>query len=267
MVSLDALGRTRLLELADALEGGRLQPPYGATAVGRYAPGVEREPAVAALRELTARGLGPEAIGVTLRLVAQERLATQALRDRVELVWTDEPSRRAPGARSTSTVVRSLFAAAEREVIVVSYALDVADKARGLFEPLVQRMQQRPELDVRLLVNVMRPWGDERSEHALLAAFAEAFVGEQWPEEPRPLVYYDPRALRPGRGPRACLHAKCVVVDGARALVTSANFTEAAHERNVEAGVLVSDAGFVAALHQQLVDLWRDRSVLRVPGL
>nr|MBK7069634.1 phospholipase [Deltaproteobacteria bacterium] len=29
-------------------------------------------------------------------------------------------------------------------------------------------------------------------------------------------------------GPRAVLHAKCIVVDGERALVTCANFTEAA---------------------------------------
>lgn len=34
------------------------------------------------------------------------------------------------------------------------------------------------------------------------------------------------------------MHAKCVVVDGRRVFVSSANFTEAAQERNVEIGVL-----------------------------
>ena len=38
---------------------------------------------------------------------------------------------------------------------------------------------------------------------------------------------------------RAVLHAKCVVIDGRIAFVSSANFTEAAQERNIEVGVLV----------------------------
>jgi phosphatidylserine/phosphatidylglycerophosphate/cardiolipin synthase-like enzyme len=38
---------------------------------------------------------------------------------------------------------------------------------------------------------------------------------------------------------RASLHAKCVVVDEQMAFVSSANFTEAAQERNIEVGVLV----------------------------
>lgn len=38
---------------------------------------------------------------------------------------------------------------------------------------------------------------------------------------------------------RACLHAKCVVVAGQHVYVSSANFTEAAQERNIEVGLLV----------------------------
>jgi phosphatidylserine/phosphatidylglycerophosphate/cardiolipin synthase-like enzyme len=38
---------------------------------------------------------------------------------------------------------------------------------------------------------------------------------------------------------KASLHAKCVLVDGTTALVTSANFTEAAQRRNVEVGMLI----------------------------
>ena len=52
---------------------------------------------------------------------------------------------------------------------------------------------------------------------------------------------------RPGalhRLPRACLHAKVIVRDDVQTLITSANLTEAAQERNVEAGVLIGDAAF-----------------------
>ena len=38
---------------------------------------------------------------------------------------------------------------------------------------------------------------------------------------------------------RAALHAKCVVVDRHTVFVSSANFTEAAHERNIEVGLLI----------------------------
>ncbi|MFO0610564.1 MAG: phospholipase D-like domain-containing protein [Polyangiales bacterium] len=52
----------------------------------------------------------------------------------------------------------------------------------------------------------------------------------------------------------ASLHAKCIVVDGARALVGSANFTDRGHARNIEAGVLVDDARFATELARQFHD-------------
>lgn len=51
-----------------------------------------------------------------------------------------------------------------------------------------------------------------------------------------PALFYDPRSLETGDA-RASLHAKCVIVDRSRALVTSANFTDAAQRTNVEVGV------------------------------
>ena len=42
--------------------------------------------------------------------------------------------------------------------------------------------------------------------------------------------------------------AVCLIVDGTVAFVTSANFTEAAQERNIEAGVIIRDPTFVQRL-------------------
>jgi len=42
-----------------------------------------------------------------------------------------------------------------------------------------------------------------------------------------------------GLAKRASLHAKCVVVDRREVFVASANFTEAAYERNIEVGLLI----------------------------
>jgi phosphatidylserine/phosphatidylglycerophosphate/cardiolipin synthase-like enzyme len=64
-------------------------------------------------------------------------------------------------------------------------------------------------------------------------------------------------------GDRAVLHAKCVVVDRARAFVTSANLTEAAQYRNIECGVLVNDDVFSATLAGQFEGM-RARGILRL---
>ena len=59
---------------------------------------------------------------------------------------------------------------------------------------------------------------------------------KHWPWPTLPALFYDPRSLETG-DTRASLHAKCVIVDRLRALVTSANFTDAAQRKNVEVGV------------------------------
>ncbi len=59
--------------------------------------------------------------------------------------------------------------------------------------------------------------------------------------------YFTTRAvLRKRRGAPACQHAKCILVDGVTAFITSANFTESAHERNIELGVLFRENPKVA---------------------
>jgi phosphatidylserine/phosphatidylglycerophosphate/cardiolipin synthase-like enzyme len=50
-------------------------------------------------------------------------------------------------------------------------------------------------------------------------------------------LYYDPRSLEADPRARAALHAKCIVVDRFEVFVSSANFTEAAQERNIEVGM------------------------------
>jgi len=56
------------------------------------------------------------------------------------------------------------------------------------------------------------------------------------------------RSLLDSRDKLSSLHAKCVVIDRRVALITSANFTEAAQQRNIEAGVIVRYPLFVERL-------------------
>jgi phosphatidylserine/phosphatidylglycerophosphate/cardiolipin synthase-like enzyme len=151
-------------------------------------------------------------------------------------------------------------------VLIASFALDYGDRADALFGELARRMDDEPGLAVRMFVNVHRDKSTE-PEPVLVRTFAERFRGSIWPGKRLPVVYYDPRALAMPGGPRACLHAKCVVIDDTRAFVTSANFTEAAQARNIEAGVVVEDAAFARQLRAQFDGLVEAGVVRVVAGL
>ena len=55
------------------------------------------------------------------------------------------------------------------------------------------------------------------------------------------MLCYDPRSVEPRteHDKRSSMHAKCVVVDHRHVFITSANFTEAAQQRNIEVGLLL----------------------------
>jgi phosphatidylserine/phosphatidylglycerophosphate/cardiolipin synthase-like enzyme len=50
-------------------------------------------------------------------------------------------------------------------------------------------------------------------------------------------------------------------------LITSANFTEAAHERNIEAGVLLTDSATAQALRSQFDSLVSHKILRPIPGI
>ena len=201
-----------------------------------------------------------------LRLLAEERAAAQAIADRVELVWSGTEVM-AGASRDTAVLVQELFREARESVLIASYALDTGSKAEALFGHLAQRMDAEPDLRVRLFVNVHRKYKDETADAVLLREFADTFRQEIWPGERLPEVFHDPRSLDTDGKKRACLHAKCIIIDEARTLITSANFTEAAHERNIEAGTVITDTILARALKAQFDTLVDHGGLKRVPGL
>jgi len=72
----------------------------------------------------------------------------------------------------------------------------------------------------------------------IIRRFAKEFREKHWTWPSLPELYYDPRSLETGAVTgHSSLHAKCIIVDHKAALVTSANFTDAAQYRNIEAGI------------------------------
>ena len=157
--------------------------------------------------------------------------------DVLELVTTG-PDIEGIANRDTSVVVRDLFANATQTVLIAGFAVYQGHK---LFQALADRMLIIPSLEVRLFLDIQRPHGDTSAASEIIGRFATQFRIAQWPDErPLPQVFFDPRSLDSSTQKRACLHAKAVVVDSRSVFISSANFTEAAQQRNIEVGILAN---------------------------
>jgi phosphatidylserine/phosphatidylglycerophosphate/cardiolipin synthase-like enzyme len=201
-----------------------------------------------ALREALGALIGApvDTVVQVLAAVREERLRPPATR--VALVWTG-PETRGSGARDTAVVVREMFEAAERHVLIAGYSFE---RGEAILAPLHAAMRERG-VGVEMFVHLREASGVQADPEGYLRAQAEAWRRTYWPfGEPGPTLYVDPRAAMAGS--YASLHAKCIVVDGERALVGSANFTDRGQSRNIEAGVLVEDRRFAEELARQFHD-------------
>ncbi|MBX6311928.1 MAG: phospholipase [Isosphaeraceae bacterium] len=171
--------------------------------------------------------------------------------DLIDLVWTGPE---APGIvnRDTSVVVREMFQSARESVLIAGYAVY---QGHVVFKELADRMEQIPQLDVQMFLDIQRPPHDHSSPAEIVRLFAERFVRREWPGRRLPGVYFDPRSLDTDHEKRASLHAKCVVVDKEQAFVSSANFTGAAQTKNIEVGVYLRSSSFARRLAQHFETL------------
>lgn len=233
---LETIDDRTLAAIIAGLRSGRLAPPFTALQFGQYASPAAAAGAAAVAQDMADRGMSGETVAAALDLVLEDRRRRGDSTGAVDLV-TSGPE--APGVanRDTGVVVREMFRHASLSVLVVGYAVY---QGRRVFEALAERMAQNPGLEVRLFLNVPRGDGDTTKKEVLLARFATRFKESQWPEGARlPEVFYDPRSVADEVPVRSSLHAKCVVVDEREVFVSSANFTEAAQERNIEVGLRI----------------------------
>ncbi len=118
-----------------------------------------------------------------------------------------------------------------------------------------------------MFLNIKRQYNNKTPSAALLHQFSEYFRNQVWTGQRLSEVFYDPRSLEQLSNSNAFLHAKCIVVDEGRALMTSANFTEAAHQRNIEAGVLIVDRVLAKAIRFQFKMLVTQKILQCVPEI
>jgi phosphatidylserine/phosphatidylglycerophosphate/cardiolipin synthase-like enzyme len=257
-MAFDNLTSGALEILATAAESGALRAPFSAGGLARWLAPREAQSAAGGLATLGT--LSAEPLACVLRMLADERRRAAERRTPVDLVWTG-PDTPGVASRDTAVVVRHLFQAAQHSVLVSSFAVAQGEQ---VFAALAEHADAQPELRVRLVLNVARPHQDGTPADELRRRFAAEFFGRHWPGTRRPEIYYDPRALEPSGPTRAVQHSKCVVIDDREALVTSANFTEAAQERNIEAGVLVREPAFARQLREHFDALIEAGALVRL---
>ena len=257
------LSTAAIKSLAEAIRGGRISAPYSAISLRDYAPGADSSEIAGELQRLAKSCVESANIAYVLDAIAAERARNQPVEDLVELVWTGPESSQSE-TRDTGVVVREIFGKAQRDVLIAGYALY---HGKQIFKELAERMDESPELRTRMFLNVTRAYQDHRDEAELLREFAQSFRDNDWPGKRLPQVFYDPRGSSTDSATRTSLHAKCVVRDDAEAFVTSANFTEAAQERNIEVGALIRIPSFARSLVQQFDNLVDRSQLRRIPGI
>lgn len=203
-------------------------------------------------------------LGVVRAVLAERRRAEQRT---LELVWSGSDAGNSY-TRYTKIVVPELIDGAQHRITIAGYSFD---EGAGVFDKLHEAITSR-NVEVRLFLDIHQLW--ERMRRRLAKdktkrprlepvyqakktspqSFAEEvcslFRELHWPFDDAALtIYFDPRTAEDWSF--ASLHAKCIIVDDARVLITSANFTGRGQERNIEVGIVVHDRGYAAALETQ----------------
>lgn len=196
-------------------------------------------------------------------LQTDRRKRGESLLDKVSLVWTG-PETDGTRNRDTKIVVRELFAKAKTSVVVAGFAVY---QGREVFSALADNMKLNPSLEVSFYLNIQRAYGDTSASDQIVRQFADKFKNRDWPGTRMPRVFYDPRSVALTKGKNAVLHAKVVIVDRQFTFVSSANFTEAAQERNIEVGVLIDSAEFANQLQGHFEALQKDNVLVPAAGI
>lgn len=157
-------------------------------------------------------------------------LLTEGEATQTEVVWTG-PKVQGSYLRATRQVVQDIISAAQSELLVVGYWLAGREDYEGIINDIIELLAQAVArgVNVTLVLDEGEKGYGKNNRETLLAL---------WPKEialPTLLTWKIPEDDK-----HLKLHAKVVVADRCDALVTSANLTTYALDRNIEMGLRIS---------------------------
>lgn len=258
--ALAQLRENDLRSLAGAIRTGRIGFPYAISSLARIVGAQMAGPVAEALQSLSNEGCGPNALACCIEMLTEASSMRPSIEDSVQLVMT-APTQSNAYHRDTKVVVADLFRRAEKSVLIAGYAVH---QGKQIFEELASRMEKISSLHVRAFLNLPPQPGNVLTPPELVSRFVSEFSKRHWPAGHRlPEVYYDRRGIEAANNEPISLHAKCVVLDEQELFVSSANFTEAAQNRNIEMGVLLNSPPLARQATQFFMDLIREGVCLR----
>lgn len=249
MLAKELLDMDALEGVCEALETGRLtQISTGAIRSAISQGSSQIELGLLRLQDVWGsdlKGMSGSDLGISLQVAAAAIRNEREASTKTQVVWSG-PEVKGSYVRATREVVREIVRDAKREVIVVGYWLAGREDGEGIIQELVQLLSEAVIRGVVLTVVLderQRPDGTDNRK----------ILSDLWPSStpfPRLLTW----RLPPGEK-HLKLHAKVMVADESDALVTSANLTWYAMDRNIEMGVRVTgQPAAVIAAHIKLLD-------------
>ena len=166
------------------------------------------------------------ALGWSLQAIAEAHVRQQR-EQHLELVWTGPRLDNAPALRRLDQALYDLIVHARHTILLMTFAAAKITRLNTALSAAAAR-----GVAIRLILEFEEESGGQLSRDALTA-----FAGSV---ERQAEIYYWPleQRERNAHGKPGKLHAKCAVVDDA-VLVSSANLTDDAFNRNIEMGVLL----------------------------
>jgi len=244
--------------ICNALETGRLTKESTAATRAVVADGnAVVENCLRALQEAWALA-NSEVSGQVLSLVLRASVGSVlAFRQQVpstQVVWTG-PKVEGSFLRATREVVREIIRGAQTELLVVGYWIAARNDGEGIIEEVINSLADAVSrcVEVRVVVDERVRLGGGDNRRVLVST---------WPTAvplPRILTW----RLPPG-DQHLKLHAKVLVADRRDALVTSANLTSFAMDKNMEMGVRIN--GHPAGDIAKHFDLLEAREILELYG-
>lgn len=138
--------------------------------------------------------------------------------------------------RTTRAVFHELVAGLEKEILVVSFAIY---NGKTLLKPLAEKLEANSSISAKFVLNIQRGRNDKTISGQLVRKFKREFLENMWPGTSFPELFHFPQSLEIDWKTRASLHSKIIVIDRKRLFISSANLTDAAHEKNIETGVVL----------------------------
>jgi cardiolipin synthase len=170
----------------------------------------------------------------------------------IQLVWTGPDTPKA-SPRETLPQMLEMIGRANRSILLVTFA---AFKATAIMKALQAAAARGVQLKI-----VVESADDSAGQlsHDSSKAFPKSFIDTgyvwYWPLNKRPK---NPKGM-PGK-----LHAKCLVIDDSEVLVSSANLTDDAMERNIEVGIRCANVSMASQLKAKFDALIEDGQLISV---